>query len=199
MARDVDRERGGTAVVLGHLAPVDVDLGAIVDAPEVEQQAAACPRSGHVERAVIPDGGDEVLAADAREGALRTEGHGDLVLESLRLEEALLHPTLPKVELVGPRSVEALPLRALELRARIFGAGHGCGRGATDGGHDGHEDTNDDDAMCMHSSMVFSLSAAKLAKKAFPRYAIMCFPSVKMSKSARFRRIWTKMHAGFPR
>ena len=55
--------------------------------------------------------------------AFGTERNGNLAVEALALEEALLHAGANEVEGVGPFSIEVEPVLALKLWARILSPG----------------------------------------------------------------------------
>ena len=73
--------------------------------------------------ALIPDVVDKVGVANAAELAFGTERNGNLAVEALALEEALLHAGANEVEGVGPFSIEVEPVLALKLWARILSPG----------------------------------------------------------------------------
>src|SRR5690606_30111583 len=116
--RDVVLERSAAAPVSPDGPAVDVHLGEVVDAAEVEDDALALPVGGHGNRAMVPHRLDEVLVTDARELAFGAERDEDLAVEPLAFGKAPLGAGLAEVERKRPRAVEADPRLPHELRAR---------------------------------------------------------------------------------
>ena len=124
-SRDIKAERRVAAAVGSGLFAVDIDVGLVVNRAEVQQDAARELLLCHGERAQIPHGGDEVLAADAGELAFRAERHGDGVLERLALLEMAVEAAFAEVKRKLPLAVEVLPSGALELRLGMLRSRNG--------------------------------------------------------------------------
>ena len=93
-----------------HELAVDEHMGLIVNGSEVEHHLLAVPCCRYVERALIPDGVDEVGVLYTRERALRAERYCNLAVERSGLAPALLCPGASEVEGVAPCAVEVYSL-----------------------------------------------------------------------------------------
>ena len=124
---EVGGEGGEAAAVAGDLDAVRPDGRVLVHRLEAEDRAQALPVRGDGEGAAVPDGLEEVAVADPGGRGLGREGHRDLVLERAA-QQAALPARVAAVDLELPGPVEVQPGGALQLGARVLGAGHvGCG------------------------------------------------------------------------
>ena len=121
--RDINGEGSASTEMATSKASVDEHFAVVIDGTEVQHDVASCPFLRHLDVALIPDVVDKVGVANAAELAFGTERNGNLAVEALALEEALLHAGANKVEGVGPFSIEVEPVLALKLWARILSPG----------------------------------------------------------------------------
>ena len=116
MVGDVKGKGVVSAAVLSRFFAVDIDTGFPVGCLEVEEYAFARPGVGKGNISAIPE---TLVRAedfhDAREGGIDGKGYEDLTLPDIRCAGVA-----DGFEGVVPQSVEALPVLAHHLRARVF-------------------------------------------------------------------------------
>ena len=110
----VEAEGVVSTLVSAQLVSVDPDRGLPIDGAEMEQHPFVVPIRHNFERAAVPDMAG--FLHDARQSRLDRKRHEDLLVEIFRRRG---QRALDDCQV--PQAVEALPLRADELRAGIFG------------------------------------------------------------------------------
>jgi len=120
---DIHRPGGVSPAVAPRQPTIRPHPGVVVGSANVQQDALPLPTGRHLERATVPDAGMKIHVRDARENALRAEGHDDLPVEALRLGQSALHAASAGVKLEGPAAVQVQPLLPHDLRARVLGTG----------------------------------------------------------------------------
>src|SRR4051812_29134676 len=102
---------------------VDPRRGHPVGGADDEEDALAPPALGHLDGPLVPAD----VGAVGHPGQCRAPGEGDenrpRVAEGRPLPSRFLS-RIPRVEAEAPRSVEVLPVGALEVRTRMFGKGY---------------------------------------------------------------------------
>ncbi len=123
------RERTEPAAMARHLDVIDPDSGVVVDGPEVQEHIAPHPVLRDPDDPPVPDSVQEVGVLDFRRARLRCKRDQDPAAEVTGAQPAI-DPGIAAVDFELPIPVEGEPVRADELRSRVFRLRNGCRQGA---------------------------------------------------------------------